>query len=312
MRYMNFGARKYASPIMAGITTIGQRTSIPTLYDHYFFTLARLRKHALTQPLAAELEALRPELDAAQAEELGLAAAQYEAEAAVQFVDDALDGIVDGVANTLLTELRGDRNAPLYLRYFGSQRPSEVKRPTLGGQLDTMRSWPPALAESTSPVLRDYGTSLAERLGEADAAAETKQRAAQQYKDFRVLGTRARLIDRMNAVRKSLYGKLGEIQHAEPSLGTGWAESFFRGSSSTRVTLTVLDRRIAAIETELAALRTQRDELAAQQERVAQAQAEAEEAEKRARLEAARAAAEELAAEIAELEGDIGSERAAG
>jgi chromosome segregation ATPase len=107
-------------------------------------------------------------------------------------------------------------------------------------------------------------------------------------------------------VRKSLYGRLGEIQHANPSLGSGWAESFYRNSGgSERVTLAEIERRIASAEIDLAGLRKQRDDLVAQEERDAQAQADAELAEKRARIEAARAAMAELAAEIEELEGDL-------
>jgi hypothetical protein len=293
---------------MAGITTIGQRTSVSTLYDHYFFTRARLLNNELTKLLVAELEALRPSIDAAWAEELGLLAARYDAEAAVETIDLALDGIVDGVLATLLVDLRGDRNSPIYLHYFGTQRPSELKRPVLGGQVDAMRGWPSALAASDSPTLRQHGATLAGLLDQADAAMKASDAASQQLKDFRVVGARAKLVDRFNAVRKSLYGKLGEIQHNNPLLGSGWAESFFRGGNGSQpVTLTEVERRIAAAEVELAALRAERDKLAAEAERVTQARVEAERVEKLASLEAARAAMAELAAQIADLESDLGS-----
>jgi hypothetical protein len=294
---------------MAGITTVSYRTSITTTYDHYFFTLARLQSHPLTQPLAAEFMAFRPFIDAAQAEELALLENRYRIEAAVQILDDALDGIVDSVDSTLRLELRYDRSSPIYLRFFGSLQPSELKRPMLGGQLETMRAWPSALEESSHPTLQQHGATLQAKLAEADAAEAEKQRVTQQLADFRVLGTRAKLIDRFNAVRKSLYGKLAEIQHGNAGLGSGWAESFFRGSGSAeRLTIREVERRIASAEVELASLRTQRDELVAQEERAAQARAEAERAEKRARLDAARAAAAELAAQIADLETDLGDE----
>jgi hypothetical protein len=291
---------------MAGITTISHRTSITNLYDQYFFTLAKLQTHPLTQTFTTEFAVLRPLLDAAQAEELTLLQSRYLAEAAVQILDDALDSIVDGVDSTLRIELRNDRSSPIYLRYFGSLQPSEIKRPVLGNQLETMRAWPSALVESSNPTLQQYGTTLQVKLVEADAAAAEKQRIAQQITDFRVLGTRAKLIDRFNAARKSLFGKLAELQHGNAALGSGWAESFFRGSGSAeRLTLRELERRVATAEVDLTSLRTQRDELAAQEERAAQARAAAELAEKQARLDAARAAAAELAAEIADLETDL-------
>jgi hypothetical protein len=195
----------------------------------------------------------------------------------------------------------------IYLHYFGSLRPSDIKRPVLRGQVDNMRGWPGSLAASNNPTLRQHGATLEEPLAQADADMAADQTASQRFKDFRVLGTRARLIDRINAVRKSVYGRLGEIQHNNPLLGTGWAESFFRGGSgSERVTLSEIERRIASAEVELEALRAERDRLAAEEERVAQARAAAERAEKQASLDAARAAAAELAAKIADLEADLG------
>lgn len=293
-------------PCMAGITTIGHSTSIPALFDHYYFTLSLLTRHPLARALAPELEAIRPDLDAGHVQEQRLIWNQYDADAAVKLADQSLDGIADGVDSTLRIDLKGDRTSPVYLRYFGSRRPSELKRPYLGVQLEIMRGWPPSLVESGNPILQQYGVQLMNTITEADAAAAAKQRASQELTDFRVTGMRARLIDRFNAVRKSIYGQLGQIQHANPSLGSGWAESFFRsGGGSERVTLAEIERRIASAEIDLAALRKQRDELVAQEEREAQAQAEAEQAEKRARIEAARAAMAELAAEIDELEGDL-------
>ena len=292
---------------MAGITTIVHRTSVPTLFDQFFFTQARLRKHPLTAGLATEHETLRGPLDTAWLEELGLVGALYESEAAMEVLDNALDGVVDGVQATLLVDLRGNRNSPIYLHYFGSMRPSDIKRPVLRGQVDVMRGWPASLAASDNPTLRAYGVTLADLLAQADEAIQTNDEISQQLKNFRVLGTRARLIDRFNAVRKSIYGQLGEIQHNNPQLGTGWAESFFRvGGGSERVTLPEIERRIASAQVQLDAMRAERDRLVAEEDRVAQARAEAERAEKKASLDAARAAAEELAAKIAELEADLG------
>ena len=291
---------------MAGITTIGHRTSITTLYDDHFFTLARVRKNPLTAALAPEVEAVRPFIDEAWVEELGLTGALYESEAGMEITDWGLDGIVDGVRATLLVDLRGNRNSPVYLHYFGSLRPSDIKRPVLRGQVDNMRGWPESLALSDNPTLQQHGATLAGLIVQADADMEANQTVSQQLKNFRVLGTRARLIDRINAMRKSLYGRLGEIQHSNPTLGAGWAESFFRGGSSgARVTLSEIERRIASAEVELQTMRAERDRLAAEEDHVAQARAAAERAATQASLDAARAAAEELAARIAELEADL-------
>jgi hypothetical protein len=296
---------------MAGITTIGHRTSIPTLYDNFFFTSGRLRRHPLTVALADELDAVRPAIDAAWFEELGLIQVLYESEALMEILDSALDGIVDSVQATLLVDLRGNRSSPIYLHYFGSMRPSDLKRPVLRGQVDSMRGWPTSLAASNNATLQEHGVTLTGLLTQADAAIQTNDGASQAFKYFRELGTRARLIDRFNALRKSVYGSLGQIQHNNPQLGTGWAESFFRsGGGSERVTLAEIERRIASAQVQLEALQAERDRLAAEEDRVAEARAAAERVEKQASLDAARAAAETLAAKIAELEADLGTEPA--
>ncbi|XYI02384.1 transposase [Sorangium sp. So ce1128] len=59
----------------------------------------------------------------------------------VSVADEALDALADAVANTILAEAGNNRSAPLYTLYFGNQRPSDLKRPVLGGQLETMRAW---------------------------------------------------------------------------------------------------------------------------------------------------------------------------
>jgi hypothetical protein len=196
--------------------------------------------------LAAELDPVRPLIDAAWLEELGLIGALYESEAAMEVLDNSLDGVVDGVQATLLVDLRGNRSSPIYLHYFGSVRPSDLKRPVLRGQVDGMRGWPTSLATSDNATLRQHGVTLTGLLTQADAAIQANDAAAQALKNFRVLGTRARLIDSFNAVRKSVYGSLGQIQHNNPQLGTGWAESFFRSGGVIGILLKPGARRASS------------------------------------------------------------------
>src|SRR5262245_2170639 len=140
---------------MAGILTIGNRTSVRTLFEHYFFTLGRLRRHKLTKALAPQLEALRPKLDAALAEELSLEEAEQEGAAAVVFADNDLNDSVDLVAGN------AGRGSPMFVRLFGDERPSDLKKPLLAGQLEAMRSWPTTLLEAqNNPILKDHAAVL--------------------------------------------------------------------------------------------------------------------------------------------------------
>ncbi|MRG97256.1 hypothetical protein [Polyangium spumosum] len=292
---------------MAGIVTLVARTGILTLYEEFFFTRGRLAAHPLTSFLVPELDAFRSTLDATLMEELVLIGERFEANAGVEFVDDDLDRLTDTVAALSLIEAKNDRGAMPYVHYFAHQRPSDLKRPILGGQLDTMRLWPPSLVASTSVQLQNVGNELALTVERADQKTAAQGVVNQKIADFRAVGTRKQCIDAFNALRKSLYGKLGEIQHKNPDLGAGWADSFFRsGSSAERLTVRELDRRIAAAEVELSAMKKQRDEMAAQEEATARAKADAEKAQKKAELAAAKKAAEELAARMAELEASIG------
>ena len=280
---------------MAGIQTISIKTSIETLYNEYFFTLGRLRRHKLTKALAPQLEAVRPKLDAAAAEELSLTESEYEAAAAVIFADNDLNDSVDFVAGNT------GRGTPLFTRLFTDQRPSDLKKPLLGNQLEAMRSWPGTLAEvEGNAILKDHAPVMTARVAAGDAAATEKSSAAEKFADFRAVGTRAKLIAELNSVRKALHGKLGEIQHAN-HLRPGWAEFFFQQESSPAPGLGELDRRIAALEAQLMSLKKQRDEVAAQEEELARAKAAAEHREAQIQLDAIEKARAELAEKEAEL-----------
>lgn len=289
---------------MAGISAIDLATVVASMLDDYFMTYGRLRRHALTAALAAEFAAIRSEIEAAQAEEWTLVAARYEATAAAFFLDEELNAIVDGVSYTLLIDF--ERDSPQYREFFHNQRPSDLKKPILGTQLSVMTKWPEALEKYSNEALKKYGVRLGTTLPAALAAANEVETTETALSNFRTMGTRAKLIQKYNALRKAIYGKLGEIQHAH-NLDSGWAESFFRsGSSGERVTLSVLDRRIAAVEATLASLKKQREELAEREESAAKAKADAERAAKKARLEGLRKAQAELEAEAAKLETELG------
>ncbi|MDC0748997.1 hypothetical protein [Polyangium mundeleinium] len=253
-----------------------------------------MRRNPYTQHLVAEMEAFHPRIDAAIAEEKNLIEAEAEAGAAVQFADRDLDDSVDFVAANV------EKGSLLAQRLFGDLRPSELKRPTLGGQLDIMTSWPEALAETDKAVLKDHAPVLATRATAGTSAANEKKTATLNLANFRTIGTRVKLNQDLNKLRKSLYGKLGEIQH-EHKLGAGWAESFFQQESAEEPTLSHLDKKIGAVEAELEALRKQRDALVEQEAKIAAERAKAAQRQKKAKLEALQKLKADLAAQEAAL-----------
>jgi hypothetical protein len=293
---------------MAGIITIGLRTAILTLYEEFYFTLGRLRRHPFTKALASDFEPFESTLQTTLLNELKLIGLRHEGEAAVEFVDVDLDQLVDAIAAVTLIESKGDRNGIPYAHYFSAQRPSDLRRPVLGSQLDTMRSWPSSLKTSSNEVLAGYGTKLETKLSEADQSETFQRNAISQLSDFRTVGGRKTCIDELNARRKSLHGKLGELQHQHAEIGNGWADSFFRqGNGSEKPTVREIEKRLIAAEEELASLRKQREDLLAQEEAAARIKAEAERAIRLAELAAAKKAAADAAARIAELENALGT-----
>lgn len=297
---------RYGS-FMAGIITIGLRTAILTLYEEFYFTVGRLRRHPLTSALATDFATFEGTLQTTFLNELKLIGNRHEGDAAIEMVDADLDSLVDAIAAVTLIEAKGDRNALPYSHYFSSQRPSDLRRPVLGTQLDTMRAWPSSLKTSPNEVLANYGAKLDTKISEADQNETFQRNASSQLSDFRTVGGRKVCIDELNARRKALHGKLGELQHQHPELGNGWADSFFRqGSGSEKPTLREIEKRLIAAEEEVSILRKQREDLLQQEEAAAKMKSEIERAHRLAELAAAKKAAADAAAKIAELENALG------
>lgn len=284
---------------MAGIIAVPLNATTATTDEHYKFTLVRIRRCPHTKSLIPDVESFRPRIDAALAEERSLIEADMEAAAGVQFTDRDLDDSATFVAANV------DLKSLLGARLFGDMRPRDFRRPQLGGQLQTMAEWPSALIESEKEVLVSHVPLLTQRVAAGQASSEEKKSTTQKLADFRAVGTRVKLNEAFNAWRKSLYGKLGDIQHANPSLGPGWAESFFLHESSDEPTVADLDRKIAAAEVDVERWKKQRDELNARETAVAAVRAAAIRKEKQAKLDALLKAQADIEAQAAALAAEI-------
>lgn len=287
---------------MAGIRTIPINATTETTEGHHLFTLLRVRQCPHTKTLIPEAESFRARIDAAKAEERTLIEADMEASAAVHFADRELDDSASFVAANV------DLKSLLGTRLFGDQRPRDFRRPLLGAQIDAMKGWPAILTESGKDVLVAHVPLLSQRVDAGVIAAESKTKASANLANFRAVGTRVKLNEAFNAWRKALYGKLGDMQHANPALGTGWAESFFMQESDEEPTLLELDRKIAAAELDLERLKKHREQLKAQEEAAAAARAAATRKEKQAKLDALRKAQAEIEEKAATLAAEIEAE----
>lgn len=286
---------------MASIKTIPSNATTETTEDHFLYMLVRLRRNPHTKALVAEAEAFRPKINAARTEERSLSEADMEAGAGVQFADQDLNVSVDFVGDNT------DRKSLFGMRLFGDLRPSELKRPVLGGQLDVMSGWPEVLATSEKEILVSHAPVVKARVEAGHAAAAEKKGTSNQLSNFRTVGVRVKLNEEHNALRKSLFGKLGDIQHAK-GLPSSWAESFFMQDSSEGLSVTELDRRIGSLEGELDALKKQRDALKSEEAKLAAAKAAASRKEKKARLDAITKARADLEAKESALRAELGED----
>jgi hypothetical protein len=276
--------------------TIALDAPILSIWKEIRHTLAMVKVYPF---LAAQVAPVQPFvqswLQLMQAE-MALQLELEEAENQLIVADDELDVLCPAIAATLLAEF-GDRDHAEYQRYFKGIRPSDLCRPILGAQLDTMRTWVPSLLSSTSQPLRDLGNRLAQCIIEADQAVTAHSEAERKQADF-VLRTRKPFIDALNAMRLALYGQVAEMPHkrSELKLLKNFANRFFmrsRKKKSRPLTIPELERVILRKRADLARDEAQLRQLEEEraEEQSMRENAEYEEAE-RALAEAERVRAE--------------------
>lgn len=230
------------------------------------YSMARLKAHPLTTSLVTDFDKLNTELVKLLTHELELAKNIIVAQATVDAIDDQLDLLLLVLTNDILSAVHNDRKAPLYQHFFGTQNPANMRKPVLGEQLETMRTWVSALTTSTVPTLKAHGTSLATLVTNADAAVEALRKAIQQEDDFMQIGERKKFIDTFNALRKNTYGKLAEIRHtyADQNLPHDFAEHFFlQQTKESKVSLSIVERTIERLEAQLTKHKSTHEQLLA-------------------------------------------------
>jgi len=290
------------------------RSASLTFLEELVHTLARLESNPLTASFAPPFEALyEDEWTRIVQQEFDLLVQAYRADAMVEEADDELDDYVDELDAYARRRVKGNLKDPFYLYFFGANRPHDLKRPVLGGQLETMRQW---VAPLNATAGDDEASKLAAKLDglivKADAAIAKQAEAFEKIKTFRTQGERKAFVDKLNALRKSTAGKLSELPlaHPEAKLPGHFASRFFKHApkhgktAAKELTSEDLKARLAEAEGEVAAVRQQLADALAKEEAEALLQAQLE-ADKAALAEAEKEAAE-LAAKVAALRAKIG------
>src|SRR5262249_4654518 len=141
-------------------------------------TRSTLEANPLTAPLALPLADFIDQVwEPAHLKEISLDYNLSQATARVLYADSALNGLVKKLDSALLMLTNKDRTAPMYVLYFGAQRPFEVAAGILGPQLETMRGWIGLLSASQDKTLQAIGDEIQAAVTVADAAVSAKAAA---------------------------------------------------------------------------------------------------------------------------------------
>ncbi len=261
--------------------------------------------YTITAALALPFAPLRTNLHKQKTDEGTLTDNILLARALAWSADDDLNRLVDDTKNAVLSLSNGDYQAPLYKQLFTGQSPSDLKRPLLGSQLATMRTWIGPLGAAANADLSAIGIRLTAAITKADDA-ETKMALAQQAMDVFIAGPRTACINDCNALRKLTYGKLGEITHGNAEVPSDFADRFFMTNGGSRAPS--IGELTLSVERLRAKLKRQEAHLDAMKEKAAlqvKARQEAELAERKTRLDAAQKRAAEAAAEVSKLQAEM-------
>lgn len=299
-----------------GIAVLPYNITLLAILAENAFTLGKLQAHPLAAPFTAQFDNFQQTWSAANATRISLLIALDKAEGAVSAADDAIDDFVDTLDRTVLIATKNDRSSQLYQFYFGTTPPYKLKRPVLGDELVTLKSFIPSLQASPNPALVALAPTLIGLCNNADAAVASRLAAEEALKDFDEIGGKKTLIDTYNALRQNVYGQLAAIPHQNPSamLPNDFADRFFQHHAhkglSAMTNPKEVQARIDALQKELTAAQDRLAEIENAAKIKAQADADAKiAADKAAQAKKAAKDAEEAAKE-AEAEAKAAKKKA--
>lgn len=283
------------------LVTLSVDMSLAEIRRELRYTLAKLRLRTWAAAHVPTYQGLIKDVDDLQAERTGLRDALDDAQAAVDEVDAHLDVFVEATVAPARAAVGKDTEAPLWRRLFGGQRPSDFMRPTLGQELENMRSWPELLKAAPTKELTDRAAPCAALIKAADAAVAARTRAQAALDVFQASKLGA-LVDRVNAERARLIGEAERLRH-DHSIPEIEADGLFHKGPRRAArpdSLADTQAAIATAERELARLKARAAEQQAELQALAAARAARQSDEEALHL--LRSQQAETARKIADLE----------
>ena len=201
--------------------------SLQSVRDDLVFTIARAGADPAAADGAPPLQALVDAWGAVVDRQLTLWDAQTRADALVAAADDRLDALVDRLSPALLILADQKRTDARYTLYF-SVKPSELKRPVLGPQLETIRGWLTHLAAETDPTLKALAKDFQAAVKQAGDAVKARRSADADNDQFRAKGALAKYLDEVRKTRDAVYATLDARPAQQSALPRAFASGFFR------------------------------------------------------------------------------------
>lgn len=238
---------------------LNPRSSLLTLIVELRYTLSRCQADPRAAFCVQAFQSCRDESSAVQKQELDLLETLSDAQANVDIADENIDDFASRLSKAVLTLTRDDRGHPIYAHFFGKKPISTFLRPKLGAQLDSMRSWGEALTTSQLSPLQAMAAELSSLVLAADKALSARSETQSQIRQFRDIGARRQLVDKINAARKKAAGDLAKLAIETPGLRSDYGDSFFRAAPSAdevdEPTIDSVTQDIADLEAKLEAAR---------------------------------------------------------
>lgn len=277
--------------------------------DEIVFSKDRCQLHPLSVVHVPVFSGLLNAWTTIFAHHLTLKDAVSEGQAKISAADIDLDAFVDRLTTLLLFICGNDRSAALFVAYFGTTPPHELKRPVLGSELEYVRGWISALKAESNPDLAALGALGETLVANADAAVAALSDARQAQRIFKLTGDYSAFIDQVNSGRKLVYGELSKLPHdpvhKDKHLPGDFADLFFRHESrrNKKVSIASAKEKIAALKDEL----SEQESLLAKLEAVEAARLQAKQQEAALAAEVAAAEQERAALDkkLAELKAKL-------
>lgn len=268
-----------------------------------------------TKPLAPPFDKLLVQLDGFQPIRRSLQRALSALLKQKQPLDDQLNEVLDIVRGTLEPRVKKTKDhepepwvVQAWSDCFGSEKPADARKHTLGPQVEIQRFWETKLANAPVPELVKAGKDNSAIIVRADKLAEAITIAEAALDQF-LLGPWADFVASCNAALQLVFGQLGDFAKAPPpgvKIPPGFIDRFFLREPAPRpMTAAELAKSIERAEVRLAKQKKLLEEKLAKQKSDKRDKLLKEAAEAQAKADAVKKESADAAARLAEIQAEL-------